>query len=78
MRPREAAFLEELPEDAYLTDGRSLFRVVSRLYEHGGFEAVLEDCRTLDVSRYDVGELWDMRFKRVHARPKGERQAAWR
>ena len=42
----------EVEADVYLTDGRSLFRVLSRLYQTGAPEAVLEDCRTLEIGVY--------------------------
>lgn len=55
--------------NAYLTDGRSLFRVLSRVYESDAAKAVLEDCRTLDVAVYRFDVLWSMSLRRVHADP---------
>ena len=63
--PWEAGLPGDVSEDVYLTDGRLLFRVISRLYETGGPEAVLEDCATLEVQIHTAGELWDMGLRRV-------------
>ena len=52
--------------DTYLTDGRRLFRVVSRFTadtEH--MFASLEDCLTLKVQAYAPGELYRMRLRPV-------------
>jgi hypothetical protein len=50
----------------YLTDGRRLFRVVSRFAadaEH--VFASLEDCVTLEVQAYAPGDLYEMRLRPV-------------
>lgn len=55
--------------DSYLTDGRRLLRVVSRLGE--GPEdayAAVEDCLTLEISPYSADELAAMGLRRVQAR----------
>jgi hypothetical protein len=61
--------------DQYLTDGRRLFRVVSRFDPRSaeGF-AVLENCFTLDVDTYTPDELFAMELRTV--RRAGERLAA--
>jgi hypothetical protein len=51
--------------DAYVTDGRSLFRVLTRLYESGAAKAVLEDCGTLDTAVYGSDVLSSMGLRRV-------------
>lgn len=43
----------------YLTDGRRLFRIVSKFATVGGSVfASLEDCRALEVQAYAPGELY--------------------
>jgi hypothetical protein len=50
----------------YLTDGRRLFRVVSRFSgDVGEMFATLEDCATLDVEAYSPGELYAMALEPV-------------
>jgi hypothetical protein len=64
--PRSPIPASALTGDAYLTDGRRLFRVVSALdprREHP--VARLEDCQTLSVSAYSAGELYGMRLRTV-------------
>jgi hypothetical protein len=63
---------QELPvQDQYLTDGRGLFRVVSRFSPGIGLEvALLEDCATLEVTPYSPDELYDMGLRPV-LRPDG-------
>jgi hypothetical protein len=58
-----------LVPSSYLTDGRRLFRVVSRLA--AGYESmfVLEDCVTLDVQAFPRAELDVMGLRAV--RPAG-------
>jgi hypothetical protein len=53
----------ELACDDYLTDGHTLFRVVSRFTTVGdNVFASLEDCLTLEVHAYAPGELVEMRL----------------
>jgi len=60
--------LRELPSCRYVTDGRRLFRVVSRLPSRGrGGLAELEDCLTLRVACYTERELATMRLRAVTA-----------
>jgi hypothetical protein len=50
----------------YLTDGRDLYRVVSRLgADRGRMSASLEHCKTLEVRRYTPDELYRMRLRLV-------------
>jgi len=50
----------------YLTDGRTLFRVVSRFTGGAGeMFASLEDCITLDVTAYSPEELYAMALQPV-------------
>lgn len=52
----------------YLTDGRRLYRVVSRFSAGPGWTfAELEDCLTLDVTAYTPGELDAMGLRPVRA-----------
>jgi hypothetical protein len=66
---RSEALVEEIARfvpDAYLTDGLSLFRVVSPLSSSGGqVTAELEDCLTLSTGSYTAEELWEMRLRFV-------------
>jgi hypothetical protein len=58
-----------LVADSYLTDGRRLFRVVSRFADSVGHAfASLEDCLTLEVREYSPGELYEMRLRPVWTR----------
>jgi hypothetical protein len=58
--------VEDCVPGVYLTDGRDLFRVVSRLGSDGGrMLASLEDCVTLEVSHYTPDELYRMQLRRV-------------
>ena len=58
--------VERCAPGVYLTDGRDLFRVVSRLgAESGRMLASLEDCRTLDVCHYTPDELYRMQLRLV-------------
>jgi hypothetical protein len=58
-----------LVADSYLTDGRRLFRVVSRFADSAEHAfASLEDCRTLEVRAYAPGELYEMRLRAVRTR----------
>jgi hypothetical protein len=58
----------EFAPGAYLTDGRSLFRVVSQLVPNNHYSfAALEDCRTLQVRPYRPDELYAMRLRPVRA-----------
>jgi hypothetical protein len=54
-----------IPRD-YLTDGRRLFRVVSRFEPRAAHvSAVLEDCLTLVVEEFTPDELDAMTLRRV-------------
>jgi len=56
----------ELAPDGYVTDGHTLFRVVSRFITAGDSTfASLEDCLTLEVHAYAPGELVDMGLRPV-------------
>lgn len=65
LEPPRAPCAPLLP-DSYLTDGRTLFRVVSK-FTAGAEDASasLEDCLTLEVQAYAPGELHRMRLRRV-------------
>jgi hypothetical protein len=55
-----------LRSGSYLTDGRSLFRVVSQFTTVGEHAfASLEDCLTLEVHAYAPGELHKMGLRLV-------------
>lgn len=55
-------------DQRYLTDGRRLFRVVSRFGAGPGWTfAELEDCRTLQIEAYTPGELAAMALRPVRA-----------
>ena len=59
----------------YLTDGRRLFRVVSRLDPRAAYGfAVLEDCLTLEVNGYSPDDLVAMDLRTV-ARTREEEPA---
>ena len=47
----------DLAPDRYLTDGRRLLRVVSRLADDRSVLVVVEDCLTLDALAYAAVEL---------------------
>ena len=50
----------------YVTDGHSLFRVVSQLHAVGDHVfASLEDCLALEVETYALGELREMHLRRI-------------
>jgi hypothetical protein len=51
--------------DAYLTDGRRLFRVVEQLDPSLERPALLEDCMTLELHPYSPTELWEMGLREV-------------
>jgi len=52
--------------DRYVTDGRKLFRVVSRFSPRAGSgAALLEDCATLEVTPYSPEELYAMALRPV-------------
>lgn len=57
---------EDFLPGAYLTDGRTLFRVISQFAPQSTrVFAALEDCRTLEVRPYSPDELYAMRLKPV-------------
>lgn len=59
----------QLLPDEYLTDGRSLFRVLAPLrWCDGHARAELEDCLTLTARSYSAAELWSMRLSVVERR----------
>ena len=59
LRPRD------LVPDRYLTDGRRLFRVVSRFVNDDSVLVVIEDSLTLDAAAYAVVELVAMGLRPV-------------
>ena len=62
---------------AYLTDGRSLYRVVAPFHGLGEFQvAELEDCLTLETRLYGPDQLWRMGLRRVATAPSANRQPA--
>jgi hypothetical protein len=55
-----------LSDQAYLTDGRRLFRVVSTIDPRLPYPvAELEDCRTLAIESYSAPELYAMTLRPV-------------
>jgi hypothetical protein len=58
----------DLHPDRYLTDGRRLLRVVSRLVNDGSVLVVIEDCLTLDAQAYAAVELEPMGVRPVTPR----------
>lgn len=66
IHPPSRRTAQQLGAGAYLTDGERLFRVVSRLRpDQDVMCATLEDCLTLEVSRYSPDELYAMRLRCV-------------
>ena len=57
----------DLAPDRYLTDGRRLFRVVSRFVNDGSVLVVIEDSLTLDALAYAAVELVAMGLRPVRA-----------
>jgi hypothetical protein len=55
----------DLAPDHYLTDGRRLFRVVSRFVNDGSVLVVIEDSLTLDALAYAAVELVAMGLRPV-------------
>lgn len=52
--------------DPYLTDGRRLYRIVSKFAPGTGSEtALLEDCMTLEVAPHSPDELYEMGLRPV-------------
>jgi hypothetical protein len=64
-RRRARLRLRDLTPDRYLTDGRRLFRVVSRFVNDGSVLVVIEDCVTLDARAYAAVELVPMDVRPV-------------
>jgi len=58
----------DLAPDRYLTDGRRLFRVVTRFVNEGSILVVIEDCATLDARAYAAVELGPMAVRPVRVR----------
>lgn len=53
--------------ETYLTDGRLLFRVVSRFDPRSeNAVALLEDCDTLSVDPYSANELYAMELRPIN------------
>jgi hypothetical protein len=71
------AELESLPLGAYVTDGRSLFRIEHAIFEGAGGDLLveLEDCRTLELILCPARALDGLRLRAVAAPPRG-REAA--
>lgn len=66
LTPRPPIPAAALRGEAYLTDGRRLFRVVSPLDPRQSHpSALLEDCRTLAVDPYSADELYGMGLRAV-------------
>jgi hypothetical protein len=60
-------------EGSYLTDGQSLFRVVTQLPpRHDSPFALLEDCHTLEVRPFSPDELYGMGLRLVRAGAAGQ------
>jgi hypothetical protein len=57
----------DLAPGRYLTDGRRLLRVVSRLVDDRSVLVVVEDCLTLDVLAYAPVELEPMGLRPVRS-----------
>ncbi len=67
--PRPEPRPDRLLPDGYITDGRRLFRVVSRFAaDQRPRVASLEDCLTLRVRTYSPGELAAMKLRPVRSR----------
>ena len=64
-RRRGRLRLRDLAPDRYLTDGRRLFRVVTRFVNDGSIMVVIEDCATLDARAYATVELVPMDVRPV-------------
>jgi len=61
----------------YLTDGRRLFRVISRLDPRDAYRlALLEDCLTLELTGYSPDDLVAMNLRTVARRREQEPAAA--
>ena len=74
-RRRARLRVRDLAPDRYLTDGRRLFRVVTRFVNDGSILVVIEDCATLDARAYAAAELLPMDVRPVRrskTRPAGE------
>jgi hypothetical protein len=70
--PSSRAADARLGEDAYVTDGTRLLRVVKPLDPPPGTAtAVLEDCMTLELRSYAAADLWQMRVRLVKPLPNG-------
>ena len=78
LRRRRRLRSRDLAPDRYLTDGHSLFRVVSRFVYDGSVLVQIEDCLTLDARAYAVVELEPMGVRPVRiakTAPAGESRA---
>ncbi|HZE03803.1 MAG TPA: hypothetical protein VE127_01180 [Solirubrobacteraceae bacterium] len=63
---RRAVSSRRLTPGSYLTDGWRLLRVISQVRGPRWYRMVLlEDCLTLEVNGYAMGELRNMRLARV-------------
>jgi hypothetical protein len=74
-RRRGRLRVRDLAPDRYLTDGRSLFRVVDRFVNDGSILVVIEDCATLGARAYAAVELLPMEVRPVRrskSRPAGD------
>ena len=57
---------------SYVTDGRRLFRVVTRFpARHESPIALLEDCHTLEVTPFSPDELFELGLRLVRASAAG-------
>ncbi len=75
LRRRRLRSRDLLP-DRYLTDGRRLLRVVSRLVNDGSVLVVIEDCLTLDARAYAAVELEPMGVRPVTPRRSPQNRPA--
>ena len=67
----------DLVPGRYLTDGRRLLRVVSRLADDRSVLVVLEDCLTLNVRAYAAVELEPMGVRPVRRAKRPPGAEAW-
>jgi len=67
----------DLAPGRYLTDGRRLLRVISRLVGERSVLVVLEDCLTLDVRAYAAVELEPMGVRPVRSAKRPATGDAW-
>ena len=64
-RRRRRLSPRQLSPDSYLTDGRNLFRVISKLVTGRSVLVWIEDCLTLEVRAHALCELQAMGLRAV-------------